>query len=381
MNTKKLITLAVILALAVGTILLVKGLSSQKPSEESLQFFPGISEKAIGAIVLKDSQDWIKLQRKGDAWVLVPKQALSAASAAEKQASGLSKAMGTGATGASVPAGLAAAEFPVDSTAIGQLVANVLKMKKDILVSENPAKQETFEVDSIRGCRVEVFDVAGKSLGTAILGKNAPDYTSLYSRAEKSNAVYQMQDVSRYAFGSDHKRWTDKSLMKFDKAAVKQIAITKRDTSKVGKGAVLSIVIARGDSAKGWQLVEPVKKTADSAKVDEILSSLSNLQAAEYEDSAYTDSATGLANPFIKVALTFASGTVRTLSIGSAKPGQSKSWIRVPEKRFVYLMNDSDQKKFDKKPDDFAVQPIKPIQAVAAPIPPSKFRKTAPAKK
>jgi hypothetical protein len=388
MNTKKLAILAVILAVAIGAILLIQSLSNRAPSEQSMQFFTGISGQAIGSIVIKDSQDWVKLQHKGDAWVMLPKQALQSVSAAESQATGLSKAMATdGSAAASAKtAGLSATEFPVDSGTIAQLLDNLLKLKRraDLEISDAPAKQADFEVDSARGCNIEVFDLAGRSLGAVILGTNGPDNNGVYCRAALSNVVYQCLDVSRYAFTSDHKRYADKSVMKFDKATVKQIAIAKRDTSKAGKGKALSIVIARGDSAaKGWQIIEPVKKPADSNKVNEVLMTLSSLQAAEYEDSAYTDSAIGLADPFIKVAVTFTSGTVRTLAIGNAKPGQSKSWMRIPEKPYLYLMNEFEQKKFDKKPDDFAVEPpkpIKPIQAVSAPIP-AKYRKAPATKK
>ncbi|MGA2506793.1 MAG: DUF4340 domain-containing protein [Chitinispirillaceae bacterium] len=386
MNTKKLIVLAVFLAVTVGVIFLVNICSNRKPSEESLQFFPDVSEKTIGAVLLKDASDNVKLQRKGDAWVMIPKQAIiAAAPSQENKVAGLSRAMGTDTGTAAVvkpPAGLAAAEFPADSGCIAQLVDNVVKLKKNILVSENPAKQATFEVDAAHGSRIEVFDIAGKSLGAVFLGKNGTDYSSNYFRPEKSNAVYLVQESTRGAFSADHKRWTDKSIMKFDKHTVKQIAIAKKSVS--------TIVIARGDSAtKGWRILEPARKPGDtnkldSNKVDELLVSISNLQAAEYEDSAYTDSATGLADPSIMVTVNFMSGTVRTLAIGNKKPEQNKFWVRVPEKQYVYLINDYDQKKIDKKPEDFEQQtatlpakaavPVKPGKILNPPMP-EKYRK------
>jgi hypothetical protein len=364
MNTKKLVILAVMLAVAVGIILVVNTLSSRKPSEESLQFFPGISEKTIGAVLLKDPSDTVKLQRKGDVWVMIPKQALALLTPSpENKASGLSRAMGTD-TGipappvAKPPTGLAATEFPADSGNVAQLVENTVKLKKSTLVSENPAKQAMFEVDATHGNRMEVFDLSGKSLGAVFLGKTGQDYNSVYTRSERSTAVFLAQNVSRWVFSADHKRWPDKSIMKFDKATVKQIAIAK-------KGAP-AIVIARGDTAhKGWHLLEPPRKPGDTSKVDsnrvdDPLSFLANSRAAEYEDSAYTDSATGLAAPAITVTINFMSGTVRTLAFGNKKHGTSYYWVRVPEKQYMYLVNESDYNKFDKKPQDFPQQTAKP---------------------
>jgi hypothetical protein len=229
-------------------------------------------------------------------------------------------------------------------------------------------------VDTTRGCSVEAFDISGKSLGNAILGKNGADYNSIYVRSVGSNAVYLMLDVSRYAFATDNNRWTDKSIMKFDKATVKQISIAK-------KGAP-AIVFAREDSAgknKAWQLIAPPRKPRDtnkldSTKFDEIVTTLSTLTAAEYEYAAPVDSVTGITDPSITITLNFRGGTTRTVAIGNMKSGQNKFWVKIPEKQYLYLINDSDQKKFDKKPEDFEKQLLKPVKAVAAPMPP-KIRK------
>jgi len=370
MNSKKIIYLAVILAVVVIIIVVVNAISNRKPSESSLRFFPGISENTIGAVLLKDAIDRVRLQRKGDVWVMIPNKVLLSTPSQEKKVSGLAKAMETDTGTASVakpPAGLAAAEFPADSACIAQMLENIVKIKKNILIAENPARHEDFQVDAAHGNRIEVFDIAGKSSGAIILGKDGSTYNSNYFRPENSNAVYLVQESTRWAFSTDHKRWTDKSIMKFDKRMVQQLTIAK-------KGAPAIVISKSSDTAaRGWHMLEPANKRTknlDSNKVDEILNSLSNFMAAEYEDSAYTDSATGLADPSIMVTVNFMSGTVRSLAIGKNKPGVNKCWVRVPEKQYVYLISDYDQKRFDKKPDDFQqqTQPAKPpAKAAAAP--------------
>jgi hypothetical protein len=360
MNTKKIVTLAVILAVAVVIIVVVNALSNRGPSEKSLRFFPGVSEKTIGAVILKDALDRVKIQRKGDVWVMVPNAVLSSAAppAPEKKASGLDKAMGTdtGAAPASVkpPAGLFASEFPADSSAAAQLLENIVKIKKDILVSDNPARQEDFEITAARGNRIEVFDIAGKSLGAVILGKSGDSYNSNYFRPESSSEVYRVHEVNRWAFGPDHKRWTDKQVMKFDKETVTQLSIVRK--------AAAPIVLEKSfdTAAPGWRMLKPIPldvKKSDPKAADEILDLLSNLVAAEIEDSAYTDALTGCADPKIMVTVTFKSGTVRSLAVGSMKTGAGKYWVRVPEKQYIYLLGEFEQKKLDKKPEDFKLQP------------------------
>ncbi|MBN2037474.1 MAG: DUF4340 domain-containing protein [Chitinispirillaceae bacterium] len=365
MNNKKLLAAAVVLGVALCILVLVKAIGNRAPSESALQFFPGLTEKSIGAVVLKDATDWVKIQRKGDVWVMVPKQVLASAGE-KKEASGLSKVIDDDTAVAPAPEGIAASEYPADSGTVASLIENILKLKKDILVSENPAKQTTFEVDTAKGIQLEVIDLNGKSLGKVIIGKNGSDWSSNYVRAENAISVYQVSGISRYVFGTDHKRWTDKSIMKFDKKTVKKIAIAK-------KGETPVVLALEGDSASmGWNLLQPVKKPADSAKVDELLNGCSNLMASELEDSAYTDEQTGLADPAITVSVTFEGGTVRNLAIGNQKGEQKKFWAKVPEKPYVYLIDDFNKKKFEKKPEEFEKQPLKPIEAVPAKPPKKK---------
>lgn len=358
MNQKKIITLSVILAVAVAVIVIVNAVSNREPSEESLKFFPGVSEKTISAVVLKDALDRVKIQRKGDVWVMVPNKVLSAAlETTEKKVSGLAKAMGTDTAGvapAKAPAGLSASEFPADSAAVAQLLENIVKIKKDIPISENPAKQADFEVNAERGNRIEVFDLAGKSLGAVILGKSGDSYNSNYFRMEKSNSVYRVNDCNRWAFATDHKRWVDKSLMKFDKATVRQFSVSRKGMPEI------VLEKSTDTNARGWRMLKPAAvdaKDIDSNKVNEIVSMLSSLNAQELEDSAYTDAEAGLADPSIVATVTFISGTIRSLAIGSMKPGSaSRYWVRLPEKQFQFLVGEHEYKMLDKKPADFKVQ-------------------------
>jgi hypothetical protein len=364
MNSKKLIIPASVLAAAVVLIIAINVISNRKPSEESLQFFPGITVKNIGAVVLKDATDRVRIQRKGDVWVMVPDKAIAAALSPEKKPSGFAKSMGAD-TGAALavtgipPAGLAASEFPTDSGAVAQLLEHVVSIKKDILISENPSRQADFEVNAGRGNRIEVFDIAGGSLGAVILGKSGDAYNSVYIRPDNSKAVYRVNGCDRGAFSTDHKRFTDKSIMKFDKASVKQLSIAPRGTP--------AIVLEKSldTAARGWRMLKPSAmdvKNIDSNKVNEILNSLSNFNAQQVEDSAYSDSAAGLVDPSIVVTVALSSGTTRSLAIGGKKTPANTWWVRVPEKKYTYLVSENEQKMLDKKPVDFK-QPAPPPQA------------------
>ena len=110
MNSKKIVSLAVLLALAIAVIVVVKTLGNRKPSEESLKFFPDASGKMIGSVLIKDAQNQVMLKRKGDGWFMVPKEAIPASI---KKGAGLAGAMGeSNDASQKPPAGLSATEFP-----------------------------------------------------------------------------------------------------------------------------------------------------------------------------------------------------------------------------------------------------------------------------
>jgi hypothetical protein len=353
MNTRKILFSAIVLAAAIVVIVIVNVLSNAKPQANSFQFFPGISAQSLGSVTLGNASDQVKLLRRGDLWVVLPKSSTAAQPAGEGLAGSATETPTAAGAQAKPAGGSAAAEFPSDSAAISQLLETLLKIKKSTLVSENAAKQATFEVDSLHGTRIEAFDLAGKSLGAVILGKSSRDYGSNYFRPDNSNQVYLVPESNRYWLTADHKHWENKSILKFDHADVKQLTVAERGSPVM--------VIARGDStAKGWQLVEGGKLPLDSNKVGGMLNTLSNLQAAEFEDSAYTDSATGLADPALKLTIAFKNGSSRVVAIGNEKTGPNEYWLKIPEKPFTYLINEWQFKQFNKKPEDLANVPPKP---------------------
>ncbi|MGA3051170.1 MAG: DUF4340 domain-containing protein [Chitinispirillaceae bacterium] len=366
MNARKILISAVLLALAIGIIVLVNMLSNSRSQTELLGFFPGASVNTIGTVMLRDASDQTKLQRRGDVWVLLPKTAPTSATSGTE----FSGALGTEVAQEKPAAGTTAMEYPVDSGAVNQLLETLVKIRKSTLVSENSAKQVTFGVDSLHGTRIEAFDIAGRSLGEVILGKSSPDYGSNYFRPENSNQVFLVPESNRWSLTADHKHWEDKNILKFDQVQVKQLTIAKNGSS--------TVVIARADSiTKGWQLIKGGKMPLDSNKVNSVLNTLSNFQAAEFEDSAYTDSATGLADPQLTLTINFKSGSSRTVAIGNKKAGQSNYWLKIPEKQYLFLIYDWQYKQLDKKAEDLAYVPPKsgtPIKPTLKPKSPGRVK-------
>jgi hypothetical protein len=355
MSGKKMIFAIGTIIVAVLVIVIGEQLGKKKPSEKSLLFFPGLTEKDISAFEISDSNDKVKIQRKGDIWII---------------------GSGSEATPASPIAGAAdvvpsgKAEFQADSSSLVSVLEKVVAIKKDQLISTNPEKQSLFEVDSAKGVLVEIYDQSGKSRGSFRIGKSGPDYSSCYVRSTGSNEVYMVGGNIRYSFFTDSKRWRDKTVLKFEQTAAKSISIMKKDGSKI---------VVQKDSTT-WSIKEPVQSAAKADEVQSILSSLSRVVASDIDSIALDDTAAGFSNPECAVAVTFNNGTVKNLIFGS-KNSAGQYRVKTDGKAHVYLAgeyefnkyNDVSADKLKEEPAPASVDSSK--AAAAAPAPAKKKTK------
>jgi len=324
-------------------------------------FFPGITEESIGSVLIKDVRDWVRIERKGSSWVVIPKPVLLA----EAQGGKVLR-----------PSCLFPLDFPVDSYASSAMTRSILRLKRMNLVSENPLNQASYEVDTVLGTRVEVFDTSGKSLGVVYVGISGPGEDGAFVRGDGSNNVYLLFDISRYDFASPHDRWPDKQMTNYRRADMRTIRLSPK-----GKE---DLVLEKGEANHpgGWYITKPVKKPADSEKVHTLIVYVSSLMAWAYEDSALADTATGFSDPSVTVTVGFVDGTSRQIIFGKRKPGPEQRggvtdiWARVPEKPWIYLTKSYDRDQFIRKPADFelmnAVLKGDPIAKNRHPLPGGK---------
>jgi hypothetical protein len=327
MKGNKLFYAIVILVIAVLTIIISENLSNKSPSESEKKFFPSLSESSIAAISIKDSNDSVRVRRKGDIWVVDAYQTSSTTPSGLPMESDSTK-----------PA-VKSRTFQADSASISSVLEKILKMEKGVLISDNQEKQSIFEVDSSKGTLVELWDATGKSLGSFRIGKNGADWSSNYVRMTGSNSVYMVGGSLRYAFFSDHKRWRDKTITSFDKSTVKRISLIRKD------GA--SVAVAKADSGNAWNIVEPTPAVAKTDQIEEILNATYRLNASDFEESETSDSAMGFTRPELTVVIGFSNDATRKIIFGS-KNENNKYRVRTDGKEHVFLVNDYDFDKLNK---------------------------------
>jgi hypothetical protein len=345
MSGKKMIFAVVAIVLAILVIVIGEKAGKQKPSEKSLLFFPGLAQKDIAALEMSDASGKVRIQRKGDIWILGNGGTAAPASA--------NPILGAATQAAD------AYEYQADSASLVSVLEKIVAIKKDLNpISKNPEKQSLYEVDSAKGLLVEVFDHTGKSRGAFRLGKNGPDYSSCYVRMAASNDVYMVGGNIRYSFFTDSKRWRDKSVVKFDQNTAQNIAIMKKDGSKIVLGK---------DST--WSIKEPILSAAKAGEVQTILSELSRLTAADFDTMTQDNPATGFGTPELAVAITLNNSTVKNVVFG-VKNGSSQYYVKTDGKPHVYLVGEAEFNKFNVTVDQLKEVPPPPAADSAATVAP-----------
>ncbi|NLW31158.1 MAG: DUF4340 domain-containing protein [Fibrobacter sp.] len=342
MNGKKLLYIVCALIISILAIVIGNKLSNKAPSESEKRFFPELTENTISSVQIVDNNDSIRLKRKGDIWFVM--QGKDVKSSDETLEPVISKESSDSVAGSDI--GSSIKEYPADSASVRTLLEKIVNMKKDELISTNPEKQTIFEVDSSSGILVEVQDNSRKSHGQFRIGKSGPNWNSNYVRLIGSNSVYMVSGSIKHSFFTDLKRWRDKSIIKFEKSGAKGISIAKKDAAPV--------ILEKSDTI--WNMAAPEQHPAKKEKVEEIINSLFNLKATDFENDTISDTDAGFNNPEYVVVVSLNSGSKKVI-VGN-KTDSNKYRVKTEDKKTVFLVNESVINKFDVDLQDLKAEKI-----------------------
>ncbi len=355
MKTKNLVVLGIILITIVGIIFLSENLGSKKGGGKSTKFFPGLTQNTCSSFRISDKKGSVTIQQKNGRWII---GSTDKEEAQEKQA--LKEEAGTSIIEKTEEKELKEAtgtnpldDYPADSASIATVFEKLSIMSKDELISQNPEKQALFEVDSVKGTLVEVWDNQNKLLGSFRIGKNGPDWSSHFVRPTESDDVYSVAGSIKYSFFTEENRWRDKTVIKFDKTLAKKISIAAKDTATA---EVSTVVLEKSFDSVGvatWNIIEPEKHEADSASVDKIVNDLSKLTTSKWEeDYELSDSAMGFDNPDLSVQVELENSDKKNLVVGKKKEDNNEKWVRTPGNKAVFIIYESKFNNMTKSLDE-----------------------------
>ncbi|MFP4416077.1 MAG: DUF4340 domain-containing protein [Chitinivibrionales bacterium] len=338
MTGKKLLLLVVALAVVVGIIIVSENMGKK---EETAAFFPQLSAENISAIEISDNGESVELRRRDGSWVV------SKSNGAKRNV-----APALSADVESAPADTLPSEgtgqksdgsYPADSAAIQTALEKIATMEKDELISQNPDKQEVFEVDSAKGVLVTVWNSSGNKAGSFRVGKSGPDWSSNYVRMIGSDDVYTVRGRIKSALFSKEDRWRDKTIMDFMPEQASKLTLNKKEGEDIALEQKLDSA-----STPVWALTAPEQTNADQQQVSSLLSSIATLKAADWADGSLSDSAMGFVEPTLKVTVGMANETSHTLTVGEEKDG--KMYVRSDDKPgTVFLVTKSNIDGLNKK--------------------------------
>lgn len=160
-------------------------------------------------------------------------------------------------------------EYEADEAAATAAVGRGRRIELSNLISDNPDKQDLFQVDST-GTHVRVY-ANGTLKASFYVGKAGSSYSETYVRLDGSNDVQLARDVLSSIYNKQPKDWRDKTIFKADEGSIKNVKFQYGDTT---------FTLSQPDSM--W-LVD--KDSANQSAVKSLLTTVSHLQTDEFVDS------------------------------------------------------------------------------------------------
>lgn len=244
-----------------------------------------------------------------------------------------------------------AADASLVKTAIDQLE----KIGFADIVTEKKDKHADLEVSEDKGAHVVAKDGAGKALFDAWIGKSASGFTMV--RPQGKDVVWQATGLFKYTYAKEAKQWRDHAVLAFNKDDATRLTV-----EAAGQKLALEKVPSAQPAAEKdkpappqearWKVIESTVKVdpMDDSVANQMVLTLSSLQAADFDDAAKPADA-GIEAPRFKLTVTTNKGENLTLLVGNAK-GED-NWVGVAGKPQIWLLHKYSLDRLTQKPIDF----------------------------
>lgn len=219
--------------------------------------------------------------------------------------------------------------YPADESSVKRLLSNMQNLKIRSLISSNPQKQNLFQVDST-GTQILLTDRNGNAEGI-VVGKMGPSFSETYIRPARSSNVYLAEGISSWEVNKELRDWRDKTILKVVQDSVRAISYKyAKDQFSVTRDSV-------------WRIK---KDTVASSVMTGILSSLANLRADDFVDSAAK-----VSPPQVRIEIADPQRT--TLKFSPVPPDSARYWVTSSATSQLFIMNKWNVQNILKQRKDF----------------------------
>ncbi len=245
--------------------------------------------------------------------------------------------------------------FPADMEAVQKVFDTISDMDAKEVVSKNPSKHLTFQVNSPKetkstdkdgksepfrmgtlGTEVILKDQAGKELVHLFVGKNGTvDFMTTYVRKDGSDAVVLVDGYLKAVFGKGSPAgWKDRVICKIDEKSIKKIALGEGKDQIVLESSEESSASEENATPTEkksvvWRLTKPIESETDSGQVGRLVRAFKRFLATDYAPELDDPKEYGFDKPSNVVALTLDDGSEVKFIIGAeCKDKKNQFYIR-----------------------------------------------------
>ncbi len=288
---KRISILVGLLAALLVIFLVVKSRDKATTSADRIENFLDIDTTRVTKIELSKLGSQVALSRIGDTWYVLGEESRKA-----------------------------------EEGSIRQLLSSLGGLTVGAVISDNPENQMTFQVDTLMGSTVRVYQ-SGDLVSTLIVGKAAPNFGSTYVRKSGSNDVYLADGMFTHLFNRPANTWLDKSVNTITKDQVTRVDIKRSDSEfSLVKEDTLWMLSTGGSS-----------EVADRSKVDSFLNRVCGLKADDF--AAQADTADySFEEVHVEVSIALTDGSSATIEGAVPKEDARRYFIRRAEDGTVFVV-------------------------------------------
>jgi hypothetical protein len=325
---RKVLILGICIAVLAGTYILGLVFSPARVGRREAEspLIAGFNRQLrdrVAEIRISTGQGNLRLQKRGDSWILP----------GAKQ------------------------EYPASSSRIEALLDFLADLARTRVVTSNPDAWEEFEVQNEAPRRIQLFDSSGGELTDLIVGKSVVGGEDDYVRLGGSNEILLSNRSFDYYLNVEERFWAYLRIFPEDLEGQSIMRISVESTLQFedqGPEELRYTLVLSSEQPAVWKLVDRSEVDLDNSKVDLLAGNLADLEGTEFAHGV-SAAETGLADPAARILIsTVDDRDFRLLVSGQA--GSDQYYATVENGTFIYKVSEWRVKGILKSIEDLRAQ-------------------------
>ena len=325
---RKVLILGICIAVLAGTYILGLVFSPARVGRREAEspLIAGFNRQLrdrVAEIRISTGQGNLRLQKRGDSWILP----------GAKQ------------------------EYPASASRIEALLDFLADLARTRVVTENPDAWEEFQVQNEAPRRIQLFDSSGGELTDLIVGKSVVGGEDDYVRLGGSNEILLSNRSFDYYLDAEERFWAYLRIFPEDLEGQSIMRISVESTLQFedqGPEELRYTLVLSSEQPAVWKLVDRSEVDLDNSKVDLLAGNLADLEGTEFAHGI-SAAETGLADPAARILISTVDDRDFRLLVGG-QAGSDQYYATVENGTFIYKVSEWRVKGILKSIEDLRAQ-------------------------